>query len=128
MNFKLIIVEVLTCFYQVCCINCSFKMPLYITDNSFDNCIPQNYFQSLALLLLQVELLQNSNRQDPNLKISAKRTHVEAKAVWFYYTEKDYDKLRVYIDAVTRNTFWLIYLYQYLIVFSIAYSYSQQKL
>ena len=94
----------LSCVYQVCCINCYFN----IVDKSdtFRDYIPQNYFQSLALLLLQVELLQSSNKRDPNLKISARRTHVKGKAVRFYYTEKDYDKIiRAYIDAVTSNTF-----------------------
>ena len=44
------------------------------------------------------------------LKISAKPMFVEGKAIRFYYTENDYDKIiRDYIDAVATNTFSLIY-------------------
>ena len=41
---------------------------------------------------LQVELLQSSNKRDPNLKLNHQETIVSDKVIKFYHTEKDFSK------------------------------------
>ena len=68
---------------------------------------------------LQVELLQSSNKRDPNLKVNHQETIVSDKVIKFYHTENDFSKMiRAYIDAVTSTIFFLFHFY-ILIFFSI---------
>ena len=73
----------------------------------------------LTITHLQVELLQSSNKRDPNLKVNHQETIVTDKVIKFYHTENDFSKMiRAYIDAVTSTTFFLFHFY-ILIFFSI---------
>ena len=61
---------------------------------------------------LQVELLQSSNKRDPNLKLNHQETIVRDKVIKFYHTEKDFSKMiRAYIDAVTSTISFLFHFY-----------------
>ena len=54
--------------------------------------------------IFQVELLQTSNKRDPNNIINDQRTTVDNNAIRFQYTDADYSKMiRAFIDAVTSN-------------------------
>ena len=61
------------------------------------------------LAILQVQLLQATNKQDPNLCINNNETCVEENSIKFHYTEKDYGNIiRAYTDAVTNNLIQLL--------------------
>ena len=53
---------------------------------------------------LQVQLLQSSNKRNPNLKITAEQTVAVNNSISFHHTETDYAKMiRAYTDTVTSN-------------------------
>ena len=61
---------------------------------------------------LQVELLQSSNKRDPNLKVNHQETNVSDKVIKFYHTENYFSKMiRAYIDSVTSTIFFLFHFY-----------------
>ena len=58
----------------------------------------------MSYLYLQVQLLQSSNKRNPNLKINAEQTVVENNSISFHHTETDYAKIiRAYIHTVTSH-------------------------
>ena len=54
-------------------------------------------------MLLKVQLLQSSNKRDPNLTINNEPTFIEGKSVKFDNMAKIINIITAYIDAVTSN-------------------------
>ena len=65
--------------------------------------------------ILQVQLLQSSNKRNPSLKVNHDRTVVENSVVKFYHNKNDYCKmLRAYIDSITSNISLFSYFHLFL--------------
>ena len=68
-----------------------------------------NLFKISFSIFLKVQLLQSSNKRDPNLIINNQSTFVEGKSIKFHNTDEDYNNIiRTYIDAVTSNLISLL--------------------
>ena len=68
-----------------------------------------NLFKISFSIFLKVQLLQSSNKRDPNLIINNQSTFVEGKSIKFHNTDEDYNNIiRTYSDAVTSNLISLL--------------------
>ena len=75
----------------------------------------------------QVDLLQTSNKRDPNLTVNTEKTTVQNNVIKFHHTDSDYSEiLRAYIDTVTSNNYLLYvlplfsFIYIYIYVYHIS--------
>ena len=58
------------------------------------------------MLLLQVLLLQKSNKRDVNLTVNMDRSSVEENKLQLHHNARDYDEvIRAYIDTILGKIF-----------------------
>ena len=54
----------------------------------------------MSQLLLQVQLYQKSNKQNPSLQVNQDKTTADKNCINFHYTEDDHDQgIHAYIDS-----------------------------
>ena len=76
-----------------------------------DNCGILFFSRSTAFLWLplfysEMEVVQSSNKRDPNPRINHEETVVNKSTIKLYYNDHDYSKMiQAYIDTVTSNIF-----------------------
>ena len=62
--------------------------------------------RQVFLLLLQVQLYQESDKQNQSLQVNYDNTAVTNNSIKFHYTQDEYDKaIRAYIDFVLSKFF-----------------------